>query len=75
MDDFGARELLACYARGVFPMADARDDARVFLIDPERQLSVTLLTNRTWPDCKNEAIKEVRPRVHDAIIEALEKSA
>jgi CubicO group peptidase (beta-lactamase class C family) len=44
-------------------------------IDPERQLSVTLLTNRTWPDCKNEAIKEVRPRVHDAIIEALEKSA
>jgi serine-type D-Ala-D-Ala carboxypeptidase len=44
-------------------------------IDPERQLSVTLLTNRTWPDCKNEAIKEVRPRVHDVIIEALEKSA
>jgi leucyl/phenylalanyl-tRNA--protein transferase len=37
MDDFGARELLACYARGVFPMADARDDARVFLIDPERR--------------------------------------
>ncbi|MDB5447089.1 MAG: aat [Phenylobacterium sp.] len=37
MDDFGARELLACYARGVFPMADARDDGRVFLIDPERR--------------------------------------
>src|SRR6185312_15398989 len=37
MDSFGARELLACYARGVFPMADARDDARVFLIDPERR--------------------------------------
>lgn len=43
-------------------------------IDPERQLSVTLLTNRTWPDCKNQAIRKVRPRVHDAIIEALEKS-
>jgi serine-type D-Ala-D-Ala carboxypeptidase len=43
-------------------------------IDPERQLSVTFLTNRTWPDCKNEAIKQVRPLVHDAIIEALEKS-
>jgi serine-type D-Ala-D-Ala carboxypeptidase len=42
-------------------------------IDPERQLSVTLLTNRTWPDCKNESIKEMRPSVHDAIIEALEK--
>jgi leucyl/phenylalanyl-tRNA--protein transferase len=37
MDTFGARELLDCYARGVFPMADAREDARVFLIDPERR--------------------------------------
>jgi serine-type D-Ala-D-Ala carboxypeptidase len=41
-------------------------------IDPERQISITLLTNRTWPDCKNEAIKQVRPKFHDAIIEALE---
>lgn len=37
MDEFGPRELLACYARGVFPMADAREDSRVFLIDPERR--------------------------------------
>jgi CubicO group peptidase (beta-lactamase class C family) len=41
-------------------------------IDPERQLSVTLLTNRTWPDCKNEAIKRIRPAFHDAIVEALD---
>jgi leucyl/phenylalanyl-tRNA--protein transferase len=34
---FGPRDLLACYARGVFPMADAREDTRVFLIDPERR--------------------------------------
>ncbi|HST12963.1 MAG TPA: serine hydrolase domain-containing protein [Terriglobales bacterium] len=40
-------------------------------IDPERQLSVTLLTNRTWPDCANQAIKQVRPTFHDAVIEAL----
>ncbi|MFB3813911.1 MAG: serine hydrolase domain-containing protein [Terriglobales bacterium] len=40
-------------------------------IDPERRLSVTLLTNRTWPDRKNNAIKQVRPRFHDAIVEAL----
>ena len=32
---FGADELLACYARGVFPMADAREDEALFLIDPE----------------------------------------
>jgi CubicO group peptidase (beta-lactamase class C family) len=40
-------------------------------VDPERQLSVTLLTNRTWPDCLNQAIREVRPRFHDAVVEAL----
>ena len=37
MAAFDARDLLSCYARGVFPMADARDDERVFLIDPERR--------------------------------------
>jgi serine-type D-Ala-D-Ala carboxypeptidase len=40
-------------------------------IDPERQLSITLLSNRTWPDCSNQAIKQVRPAFHDAVIEAL----
>jgi serine-type D-Ala-D-Ala carboxypeptidase len=40
-------------------------------IDPERQLSITLLTNRTWPDSANLAIKQVRPKFHDAIVEAL----
>jgi CubicO group peptidase (beta-lactamase class C family) len=42
-------------------------------IDPVRQLSITLLTNRTWPDCSNQSIKEVRPKFHDAIIEVLNK--
>ncbi|MBV9479938.1 MAG: beta-lactamase family protein [Acidobacteria bacterium] len=41
-------------------------------IDPERGLSVTLLTNRTWPDNRNQMIHQVRPSVHDRIIEALE---
>ncbi len=40
-------------------------------IDPERRLSITLLTNRTWPDTQNQAIKQVRPRFHDAIVETL----
>lgn len=42
--------------------------------DPDRQLSITLLTNRTWPDCSNQAIKQVRPKFHDAVIECLNKS-
>jgi CubicO group peptidase (beta-lactamase class C family) len=41
-------------------------------IDRERQISVTLLTNRTWPDCSSQAIKNVRPKFHDAVIEAVE---
>jgi len=40
-------------------------------IDPDRQLSVTFLTNRTWPDRSNKAIQQVRPLVHDAIVKAL----
>jgi CubicO group peptidase (beta-lactamase class C family) len=40
-------------------------------IDPDRQLSVTLLTNRTWPDRGSQSIKQFRPSFHDAVIEAL----
>jgi leucyl/phenylalanyl-tRNA--protein transferase len=32
---FGPSELLDCYRRGVFPMADSRDDPRLFLVDPD----------------------------------------
>ena len=42
-------------------------------IDPDRQLSITLLTNRTWPDCSHQAIKQIRPKFHDAVIEALKQ--
>ena len=41
-------------------------------IDPDRQLSITLLTNRTWPDSSNHAIKQARPQIHDAIVETLD---
>jgi serine-type D-Ala-D-Ala carboxypeptidase len=43
-------------------------------IDAERQLSITLLTNRTWPDCQNQTIKQVRPAFHDAVVQALGKN-
>lgn len=44
-------------------------------IDPERQLVVVLLTNRTWPDRSNKAIQQVRPAFHDAIAIGLSKQA
>lgn len=40
-------------------------------IDPELQLAITLLTNRTWPDHSNQAIKQVRPKFQDSVVEAL----
>ena len=42
-------------------------------IDPERHLSVTLLTNRTWPDRSSQAIKQIRPAFHDAVVEAIDQ--
>jgi serine-type D-Ala-D-Ala carboxypeptidase len=40
-------------------------------IDPDRGLSVTLLTNRTWPDRGSQAIKQIRPAFHDAVVEII----
>ena len=37
MQRFSVDDLITCYQRGVFPMADARHDARVFLVDPARR--------------------------------------
>jgi CubicO group peptidase (beta-lactamase class C family) len=42
-------------------------------IDPDRQLAVTLLTNRTWPDRSSQFIKQIRPAFHDAVVEALDQ--
>lgn len=40
-------------------------------IDPDRDLAVVLLTNRTWPDRASEQIQQVRPAFHDAIADSL----
>jgi leucyl/phenylalanyl-tRNA--protein transferase len=37
LDAFSIDDLIDCYRRGVFPMADARHDRRVFLVDPARR--------------------------------------
>jgi leucyl/phenylalanyl-tRNA--protein transferase len=34
---FTADDLIACYQRGVFPMADTRHDRRIFLVEPARR--------------------------------------
>lgn len=40
-------------------------------IDLEAGIAVVLLTNRTWPDRQNHAIRQVRPAFHDAVRHAL----
>lgn len=35
MRGFTTDDLIACYRRGVFPMAEDREDDRIFLVDPE----------------------------------------
>ena len=36
-DRFNTTDLLNCYRRGVFPMADSREDMHLFLMDPDRR--------------------------------------
>jgi CubicO group peptidase (beta-lactamase class C family) len=40
-------------------------------IEPEREIIVSLLTNRVYPRRDNQAIRELRPRIHDLVMEAL----
>jgi len=35
VQNFDVDDLIACYRRGVFPMAEARNDETIFLIDPD----------------------------------------
>ena len=39
---FTPDDLIACYRRGVFPMAESRDDEGVFLVDPETRCILPL---------------------------------
>ena len=43
-------------------------------IDPDRGIYIVLLTNRVHPTRTNEAIKTVRPDVHDAVVEAIDQN-
>lgn len=41
-------------------------------IEPEREIAVTILTNRVHPRRDNEAIRDFRPLIHDRIMEVLD---
>ena len=41
-------------------------------IDPEREIAISILTNRVHPSRENQAIREFRPKIHDLIMEAID---
>jgi CubicO group peptidase (beta-lactamase class C family) len=45
-------------------------------IEPQREIVISLLTNRVHPRRDNHAIRDLRPRIHDLVMQALgEESA
>ncbi len=42
-------------------------------IEPEREIAVSILTNRVHPKRDNQAIRDFRPKIHDLVMEALEE--
>ena len=40
-------------------------------IEPARELAISLLTNRVHPTRDNQAIRDLRPRIHDLVMQAL----
>ncbi len=41
-------------------------------IDPEREISISLMTNRVHPSRDRQTIREFRPKIHDLIMETIE---
>jgi|GEM_PF-488520 len=71
---FGPDELLDCYARGVFPMADSADDPRLFLLDPDERGIIPLekfhLSRRLARTVRQNAFEVRVDTVFDQVVAA-----
>jgi leucyl/phenylalanyl-tRNA--protein transferase len=71
---FSADDLIACYRQGVFPMADAREDNRIFLIDPERRGVIPLnrfhVSSRLARTVRSNRFQVKIDRAFDAVVDA-----
>lgn len=74
MDAFTVDDLITCYQRGVFPMADARHDESIFLIDPERRGVLPLdglhVPRRLARTVRSDAFEIRINSAFDAVVEA-----
>jgi leucyl/phenylalanyl-tRNA--protein transferase len=75
---FAVDDLIACYQRGVFPMADAREDERIFLIDPDRRGVIPLndfhVPRRLARTVRRDLFAVRVDSDYDAVIEACAES-
>jgi leucyl/phenylalanyl-tRNA--protein transferase len=71
---FTADDLIACYERGVFPMADARQDRRLFLVEPTRRGVLPLdglqISRRLARTVRSDAFEVRIDTAFKAVIEA-----
>jgi len=71
---FGPDELLNCYANGVFPMGEARDDPRVFLVEPDQRGVIPLdafhIPSRLRRTVRSEPFQVRVDTAFDAVLDA-----
>ncbi len=76
---FGPDELLRCYATGVFPMGEARDDPRVFLVEPDQRGVLPLdgfnIPSRLRRTVRSEPFEVRVSTAFDAVVEACAAAA
>jgi leucyl/phenylalanyl-tRNA--protein transferase len=67
-------DLVACYQQGVFPMAEARDDERIFVIDPDKRgvqpLDAFHVPRRLARTVRSEPFSVRIDTAFDAVVEA-----
>ncbi len=74
MRRFDADDLIECYRRGVFPMADARNDEKVFLVAPARRGILPLdglhISHRLARTVRSDRFEVRADTAFEAVIEA-----
>ncbi|WGM30926.1 leucyl/phenylalanyl-tRNA--protein transferase [Brevundimonas sp. NIBR11] len=73
-EHFTAEALLRCYANGVFPMAEARHDPRVFLVEPDQRGVIPLtafhIPKRLGRTIRSEPFEVRVDTAFDAVLDA-----
>lgn len=76
---FGPDQLLNCYATGVFPMGESRDDPRVFLVEPDQRGVIPLdgfrIPSRLRRTVRGDVFEVRVNTAFDAVVEACAAAA